>query len=350
MDFRYLLLILLLTLLPRLAAGDTLDVGVHGFPPCVIIEEGNPTGFEIDVLDRIAERSGISINYEVYDEFTALLKDVERGRIDMASAGISITGKREETMDFTHPHMNSGLVILTRKNTKASPFRIIMTYLVNMRGTLLLLFGFLLTCSILIWFFERGKTSFNDNFFRGVLDGIYWVNTTMSTVGYGDKTPTTWRGKFFAVLVMWVGITIVFPYVVASMTNVFTAEVDAYSIKSIKDLENRIVATKKGSTAEKFIKNICPHRKSEPALQSCYENLEQGTVDAVVFDMPAVKHYLNNGGKKKCMIVGDMFDKQAYGFALQNGSKWRKILNIEILEFMKTKEFQSLYKKWFQNE
>jgi len=37
-------------------------------------------------------------------------------------------------------------------------------------------------------------------------DGIYWAITTMTTVGYGDLSPTTTEGKALAALVMLVGI------------------------------------------------------------------------------------------------------------------------------------------------
>jgi voltage-gated potassium channel len=41
---------------------------------------------------------------------------------------------------------------------------------------------------------------------RSVGDGIYWAVTTMTTVGYGDVTPTTPEGKAIAIAVMLVGI------------------------------------------------------------------------------------------------------------------------------------------------
>lgn len=37
-------------------------------------------------------------------------------------------------------------------------------------------------------------------------DGVYWAFTTMTTVGYGDITPTTPEGKVIAITVMLVGI------------------------------------------------------------------------------------------------------------------------------------------------
>ena len=53
-------------------------------------------------------------------------------------------------------------------------------------------------------------------------DGIWWAITTVTTVGYGDKFPTTMEGKFLAVGLMIVGI---------SLMGVNTASVAAWFVK-----------------------------------------------------------------------------------------------------------------------
>lgn len=39
-------------------------------------------------------------------------------------------------------------------------------------------------------------------------DAVWWAFETITTVGYGDFVPVTWNGRFFAVLVMMVGISV----------------------------------------------------------------------------------------------------------------------------------------------
>ena len=53
-------------------------------------------------------------------------------------------------------------------------------------------------------------------------DGIWWAITTVTTVGYGDKFPTTMEGKVLAVGLMIVGI---------SLMGVITASVAAWFVK-----------------------------------------------------------------------------------------------------------------------
>jgi voltage-gated potassium channel len=62
-------------------------------------------------------------------------------------------------------------------------------------------------------------------------DGIWWAITTVTTVGYGDRYPTTTEGRFLAVLLMLVGI---------SLVGVITASVAAWFVKmSANELEQK---------------------------------------------------------------------------------------------------------------
>lgn len=53
-------------------------------------------------------------------------------------------------------------------------------------------------------------------------DGMWWAITTVTTVGYGDRYPTTTEGRFLAVVLMIMGI---------SLMGVITASVAAWFVK-----------------------------------------------------------------------------------------------------------------------
>jgi voltage-gated potassium channel len=53
-------------------------------------------------------------------------------------------------------------------------------------------------------------------------DGLWWAITTVTTVGYGDRYPTTTEGRFLAVALMIMGI---------SLMGVITASVAAWFVK-----------------------------------------------------------------------------------------------------------------------
>jgi voltage-gated potassium channel len=57
------------------------------------------------------------------------------------------------------------------------------------------------------------------NGFSSIPDSIYWAIVTITTVGYGDITPVTTLGKFFASLIMMIGYGII-----AVPTGIITTE------------------------------------------------------------------------------------------------------------------------------
>jgi voltage-gated potassium channel len=62
-------------------------------------------------------------------------------------------------------------------------------------------------------------------------DGLWWAITTVTTVGYGDRYPTTTEGRFLAVLLMFVGI---------SLVGVITASVAAWFVKMSSNDEEKL--------------------------------------------------------------------------------------------------------------
>jgi hypothetical protein len=70
------------------------------------------------------------------------------------------------------------------------------------------LFISLIVIGHVFWFLERKENSeqFDPSYARGVLDGAWFCIVTMSTVGYGDKSPATGAGKGLTVFWMLFGI------------------------------------------------------------------------------------------------------------------------------------------------
>eukprot|EP00794_Sanderia_malayensis_P015286 gene15286-16863_t len=70
------------------------------------------------------------------------------------------------------------------------------------------------------------ESNFNDefprSFFPGVLSGMYWAYITMGTHGYGDKTPTSFAGRSFAMIWMLVGMVNLAIFT-GALTSAFTS-------------------------------------------------------------------------------------------------------------------------------
>lgn len=324
-------------------AKESLNVRVYHTPPNVIVNSGDVTGFDVDVLREILA-DDYELKFHETKNFVDLL-DTNASRFDISAGAVTITGDRMKNVDFSYPYLQSGLQILVRSDKRVNVFKVIWNY-INRTFYALLVFGvFLFGCSVLIWWLEKGYSSFNDSFWKGIGDGIYWTNTTMTTVGYGDKTPTTTQGKIFAVIVMWIGIAVIYPYFISSMGVSMSSE-ESYAISSVNDLTKRqTIATQKFTTSNEYVVFNVPSKQFYyESLMECFDELETGKVDAVVHDMPTLKYYAATN--KKVRVVGKMFDEQYYGYVLHKCSPLKDLLDKRLIDFMRTPKYEKIKKKW----
>jgi polar amino acid transport system substrate-binding protein len=73
------------------------------FPP---FEKGHPpniTGYDIDVINAVADEMGLEVVQEE-TSFDTIFRDVAQGKFDVAVAASTITPERERTVDFSDPY------------------------------------------------------------------------------------------------------------------------------------------------------------------------------------------------------------------------------------------------------
>ncbi len=76
--------------------------------------QGNKlVGFEIDVMDAVAKKLGLKIQWKTIG-FDALIPAVSQDRFDLAIAGHAITEERSKSVDFSNPHYCSGGQIVAK--------------------------------------------------------------------------------------------------------------------------------------------------------------------------------------------------------------------------------------------
>ncbi|MGB9928579.1 MAG: basic amino acid ABC transporter substrate-binding protein [Methanosarcina sp.] len=81
------------------------------FPPFQIVDaEGNVVGFDVDLMNAIAEDQGFKVEYMDQD-FAGLIPALQTGNIDIIASGMTITPEREEQVDFSEPYITAGLAI-----------------------------------------------------------------------------------------------------------------------------------------------------------------------------------------------------------------------------------------------
>ncbi|TFJ92499.1 transporter substrate-binding domain-containing protein [Lentibacillus salicampi] len=95
---------------------DTYTVATDSsFVPFEFKEDGEYVGFDIDLINAIADEVGFDIELEVTN-FDGIIPGLQTGSFDIALAGISITEERAKKIDYSEPYYESGLAIGVQKD------------------------------------------------------------------------------------------------------------------------------------------------------------------------------------------------------------------------------------------
>ena len=73
------------------------------FPPFEIGQPPDISGYDIDVVNAIAENLGVEVTYQD-TSFDTIFRDVAQGKFDMAVAATTITPERQKTVSFSDPY------------------------------------------------------------------------------------------------------------------------------------------------------------------------------------------------------------------------------------------------------
>jgi polar amino acid transport system substrate-binding protein len=74
-------------------------------------KDGNPIGFDIDLMNAIAEKIGYEVQYENM-EFDGVVAAVASGTTDVAISGLTINAKRSKSVNFSKPYYSGAAQIL----------------------------------------------------------------------------------------------------------------------------------------------------------------------------------------------------------------------------------------------
>jgi ABC-type amino acid transport substrate-binding protein len=285
-NLRFLFLIVLVGFFSNTVEAAPLKVGVHEKPPFAFKNpDGSWTGLSVDVWRNVAARAGL--NYELVEvPFEDLRSGVANGSLDAGIGEIGVTAEDEKLMDFTQPYLISPLGIAVRER----PLRYLWGEAIDdffnwtVGQFLIGVFVAMLLVSVLIWLLERRHQT---GHFKGGIHGIgaaLWFSAvTMTTVGYGDKTPATLAGRFIAICWMFIGVLLVSAFT-ATIASSMSASRLNNSISRLSDFHHLTCGVLKGSEAEqlghRFGVSIVTYESIEMALRAMLRK----EIDATVAD------------------------------------------------------------------
>ncbi len=324
----------------------SLTVGFATIPPHVMVAADGPAGFDIELWDAVGQAIGTRSELLGMD-FAALMEAVKAGEVDVAVAGISVTHAREVEMDFSVPYMTTGLKIMSSGTPPPVLSRLASAISAEaVLAPLAWVVVFICLCALGLFLLERGRGAISEPIIPGIFQAAWCTVATVTTVGYGDIAPRTWAGRILCVAVMLIGIAL-FGIAVAELSAGITVSQMEATISSLDDLEDRAVATVRGTTSEDVARRHAERVHLVAHVQDAYRLLASGTADAVLFDASPLLHYARQNPGQHIVVADGLIGSEHYAFAFPQGSDLRESVNRALLQVMESGEFDQIYGRWF---
>ena len=322
-----------------------LTVATTEIAPFVERSGDRADGFYIEIWEDVAHDLGVDYDIVWADSFSDTLNLLETGTADVAVAPLAPTAEREDRFDFTSAVISSGPQLGVHERSR-SGVSLVATLLGS--GALRVLFFAFLGLVILghlIWLVERHDKDMSDvnhTYPRGVIDGMWWAAVTVTTVGYGDMSPKSLRGRVVGIVAMLASLFLVGAFVSQVTADLANAG-GALSVTSLADLDSAEVATVTGSSFEDYLLDEGINVRGYGTQIEAFEAAQSGTVDFVVANPFALDAIAGDYG---ITGVGTVFYEEFETFGLQQGSPWREPINQSLADLQLSGQVQSIVDRW----
>jgi polar amino acid transport system substrate-binding protein len=328
----------------------TLRVSTKAIEPFVFVSEsGDVRGLSVDVWYEIEQRLGVKTKWEVRSNVTQVIEDVTAKRADAAIAGISMTPEREASIDFSHAYFDSGLQILTRRQTSKSAPKVFWDTVTSKRVVQPMLW--LLVAAVVVahvmWLLQRRHNSdFPKKYLPGLWESFWWASVNVMSGGDGGKEVSRGLGRIVSFVWMILGVLLI-AYVTGQFSSALTVGDLKSDISSVSDLFGKKVLTTTGSVGAQYLDDVgLNHTDVDAINDAAYQRLLSGQIDAIVYDSPTLR-YAANKYSGRLTISGPIFHPDKYGIALPTNSPLRERINSVLLELQEDGTMDELSIKWF---
>ncbi len=324
---------------------DTLLVGYTLAPPFIYEDDkGDLDGLNYRIWEEISKREGYTSRF-VRLSYEQTLTSLESGSIDISITPLSLTAARGAKFQFTTPYYASHGAVAVIAPSAWRKFSDTFWGLLNsnfLKGFFILL-AIIFVFGVLGWYFEWKN---NSDHFRegipGIWDGIWWSAVTLTTVGYGDKTPKTFLGKMAALLLMFGGLLFVSGITAGIASNIAVNEL-SNDISTLNQFKSVKIGTLSNSQIHDYLKiHFFKDVQAYPGIEEGLRALSSGDIRAFMYDEEILRSEIALMSlSEEIQILPLKFDSKFYGFGISQGHDSLKLrISEQILEIRDDNDWQ----------
>lgn len=315
-------------------------IGVKSAPPFVLEDVHSAEGVSLKLWNQIALNADYQFDLVEFESLEELLAAVEKGEVDFSINPVTVTDDRLKRLDFSQPFYIS-TTVAAKRDEAAFVGLLKNLFSWNFLSAVGGLFLVILIFGVLIWFFERKANSeeFGQGL-KGVGDGFWWSAVTMTTVGYGDKSPKTLGGRLVGIIWMFAAIIIISGLTAAIASSLTVKSLDV-EINSFRDIAKLKVGSVAGSSPAKSLAQYHASAKMYQDVDEGLEALAKDELDFFIYDKPIIDYYLRNNEYETDLEVANVsLRTDYYSFSFPKESPYLEEINVELVKQIKSVAWQ----------
>ena len=334
---------------PPEAGQEKVRVGVFVQPPFAMKDEsGEWTGIAVDLWEKVNEELRLPFEY-VEVPVEKILPSLARGELDIGLGELMVTANWEQQVEFTQPYLFSTAGVALRKDAttpKLAQFlsevaRHGVTKVIIAMGVTLLVF------SILFWIVERRveQGHFSGRPAHGLGSALWFAAVTMTTVGYGDKTPHTPAGRFLAFLWMFFGILMVSAFTGTVASAITVTRLNA-GVQNFTDLAHYRTGVLAGSPGQNILSNIGIPAQKFPTVEDGLNALQEKKISAFVSSEVTLRYLTTQEYPEDFQVTPLASIHMAYAMAARANFPKFKALNVAVTRETTKVGWQDEINRW----
>lgn len=323
--------------------GPSLKVAVYSVAPYANVDAtGKIGGHSVRLWTLVAAELERPFELQSVQSVDQIVSGLRDAAFDVAIGALTITPAREEQVDFSNPTHPSGVVAAVRRPSGLiGATGALVATLAELMPLFLLVAGLILAAGLATWLIERKAATITQNphtTISSLGDGVYWAAVTMTTVGYGDKTPKSGSARILTIIWMFTGIV-----VISIFSGTVTAKITATQFMTLAGSEtalrlNKIAAVKNSSGAE-FLASTDRAFATYETLELALAALAAGETDAVFNSRGALVHGVSSRYARELDVLGSELSRGSMAFALPPGSLIREEINRALLKVLNSRSW-----------
>lgn len=329
---------------------DTIIVGYFVTPPFVSQSENGLHGPSYKLWQKVEKDVFSHIEMKEMS-FEQLIYATKNGKVDICISPLTITDERYKQMDFSVPyHIAYSSILVPKESSWQEATRFIGSFFsINFFRAMAALAVVILIFGFLAWIFERkGNAEEFGEGIHGLWHGFWWSAVTMTTVGYGDKSPKTFGGRMVALIWMFTAIIIISGFT-ASIASSLTVNSIGGTTNSIDDFKDKKLGTVAGSATNKWLENnFFNKRTAYKSVPEMIEGLKKGEIDAIAYDRPVLLDILKNDTREQFQLLPIRYNPQFYamGFNRNLNNVTKQHISEGILRYTETLDWKVLLNEY----